>query len=162
MTKKIETPKTATAANDYVASVKEAIENVQKQVEVPSSVRDFVKRTAGSGKDRAGDLQKGAYKVTDGAEKLAGAFVSGYAGFIRGLIDATHANLEHTFNTVEKIAGAKTVNEAVQLQVDFVRDNTRANYDRVRDAAESARETVVDGAKTVQEEVSKLYSQKAA
>lgn len=160
MTKKTETAKTA--ANDYVASVNETIEKVKEQMEVPSAVRDFVKRAAVTGKDRAGDLQKGAYKVTDGAEKLATNFVGGYAGFLRGMIDAAHANVEHTLNTVEKIAAAKSVNEAVQLQVDFVRDNTRANYDRVRDAAESARESVMEGAKTVQDEVSKLYGKKAA
>lgn len=156
------TKKTETVANDYVASVQETIEKVQKQVEVPAAVRDFVKNAAKTGKERAGEMQTGAYKATEGAEKFAADFVSGYAGFVRGMIAATHENIEHTFSTVEKIAAAKTPKEALQLQADFVKDNARANYERVREAAETARVAFADNTKAFQDEVSKLYGKKAA
>ena len=41
-------------------------------------------------------------------------------------------------------AGAKSLNEAIQIQADFVRDNFRANVDRVKGAAEQARGRGID------------------
>ena len=57
--------------------------------------------------------------------------------------------------------GAKTLNEAVQIQADFVRENASANMEKVREAAEAARVAVVDGAKAVQTEVSAIYKKAA-
>lgn len=149
---------TAAAANSYFSSIKETLETVQGKMEVPAAARDFVVRTASTAKERAESVHAGAAKLTNGAEKVATAFVGGYANFTRGLLDMTLANVQHTLATVEKVAGAKSLNEAVQIQADFVRENASANMERVRGAAETARTVVVDGAKTVQAEISKIYS----
>ena len=51
----------------------------------------------------------------------------------------------------------KSLNEAVQIQADFVRENARANY-RARPRRGRERPPVVtDGAKTVQAEICKIY-----
>lgn len=39
-----------------------------------------------------------------------------------------------------------------------MRENASANIERIRGAAETAKTTVVDGAKTVQAEIGKLYT----
>ena len=44
----------------------------------------------------------------------------------------------------------------------LIGDPARANFERAKTAAETARETVVEGAKAVQAEVSALYTRKAA
>ena len=90
--------------------------------------------------------------------RLAQSFVGGYAKVARGLVDMTLANVKHTLTTVEKLSGAKSLNEAAKIQVDFVRENASANMERVRGAAETARTVVTEGAKEVQAELSKLYS----
>lgn len=162
MTKKIETEKLAAVANDYVATVTKTFEDFQKQVEVPAAVRELMKNSAGTAKVRAGEFQDGAYKVADGTEQFLNALVGGYVKFARGGVDATFANVGHALDTVEKIAAAKSVNEAVQLQADFVRDNARANYDRMSVAAENLRTAMADNAKKVQDEFDKLYGGKAA
>jgi hypothetical protein len=156
------TAKTPAAESTYFASVQKAIENVQGKIEVPAAARDFVKRTASSAKDRAETVHTGAANATATVEKFATSFVGGYANFTRGLLDATLANVQHALNTVEKVAGAQSLNEAVQIQADFVRENARANFDRVRNAADTAKSVVTEGAKTAQVEFSKLYGQKAA
>lgn len=151
--------KTTAAANDtYFSSIKNAFETVSSKLEVPAAARDYVKRGASTAKDRAESVHAGAAKLTNGAEKFATSLVAGYANFSRGLIDATLANVQHALTTVEKVAGAQSINEAVQIQADFVRENASANLERARGAAETARTAVVDGAKTVQAELSKLYS----
>ncbi|MGD9912596.1 MAG: phasin family protein [Rhizobiaceae bacterium] len=149
--------KTKSAATGYFEQVRETIENMTSKVEVPAAARDFVTRTASSAAERAEKVHETAGKMTSGAEKIATAFVGGYANFTRGLLDMTLANVQHTLSTVEKVAGSKSLSEAMQVQADFVRDNARANYDRVRGAAENVRTVVTDGAKTVQAEIGKIY-----
>ncbi len=149
--------KTQSAAAGYIEQVRDTLNNFQSKIEVPAAARDFVQRTASSAKDRAESVHATAGKVTDGAEKLASSIVTGYANLTRGLLDMTLANVQHTLSTVEKVAGAKSISEAVQVQADFVRENARANFERVRGAAETARTVVTDGAKTVQAEIAKVY-----
>jgi hypothetical protein len=149
--------KTKPAAAGYFEQVRDALENVTSKIEVPTAARDLVTRTASSASERAEQVHATVGKLTDGAEKLATSFVGGYANFTRGLLDMTLANVQHALSTVEKVAGAKSLSEAVQLQADYVRDNARANYERVRGAAENVRTVVTDGAKTVQAEIGKIY-----
>ena len=76
-----------------------------------------------------------AAKATEGAEKFATSLVGGYANFTRSLLDISLANVQHTLATVEKLAGARSLNEAVEVQADFVRESARANVERIRNAA---------------------------
>lgn len=149
-------------ATDAFESVKTAFENMQAKLEVPAAAREFVQRAATSGKEHAETAHTGAAKVTDSVEKLATSLVGGYADFARSALDMTLANVQHSLATVEKLAAAKSVNEVFQLQADFVRENARANFDRARTAAETARTTVTDGFQSVQAEILKLYGAKAA
>ena len=88
----------------------------------------------------------------------------GYVSILGGIAAATHENVTHALTTVEKLANAKSVSEAVRIQSDYVRDNTSANMARVRDAAEIVREVASDSANMMRENVSKVwpYGKKAA
>ena len=161
MSRTAKTAKAETVATDAFAKISETIESVQSKLEVPAAARDFVSRTAGTVKERAEQIHEGAASVTDRAERLATAVVGGYANVMRGLIDLSLANVQHALTTVEKVAGAKSLNEAVQIQADYVRESARANFERARSAAETARDTIAEGAKTVQAEVASMYSKAA-
>ena len=157
-TKTAKTTKAAAETSGIIESVKSAYESVTQKMEAPAAARDFVVRTASTAKERAESVHETAANLTDGAEKLATRVLGGYANFTRGLLDMTLANVQHSLATVEKLAGAKSLNEAVQVQADFVRENARANFERVRDAADTAKSVVTEGAKSVQAEISKIYS----
>ncbi|MDP3895107.1 MAG: phasin family protein, partial [Mesorhizobium sp.] len=135
------TAKTKSAAEAYTESFGKAFEAVQGKMEVPAAARDFVVRTAETVKERAETVHSGAATVAGKAEQLATAFVGGYANFARGLIDASLSNVQHALSTVEKVATAKSLNEAIQIQSDYVRESARVNFDRVKSAAEIARTT---------------------
>lgn len=149
---------TAAEAKTYFDQVRESLESMQSKIEVPAAARDFVAKSAATAKERAESAHVGAGKFTDKAEKLTVSLVGGYANFLRGLLDATYANVQHGLETVEKIAAAKSVGEAAQIQADYVRESAKANFERVRDAADTARTAFVDGAKTVQAEMSEFYA----
>ena len=87
------TKTTKNASTNAFASISETIEQVQSKMEVPAAARDFVKRTAGTAKERAESLHNGATDVATRAEKFTTAFVGGYANVVRGLIDASLANV---------------------------------------------------------------------
>jgi hypothetical protein len=144
------------------AAVKEAFENVQSKIEIPAAARDFVKRSAETVQERTADVHAGALNLTASAEKVATNLVGGYALFTRGLIDASFANVQHALQTVEKVAGAKSLNEAVQIQVEFVRENAKANYERVVSAGESVKAVVNDGVAVVKAEWTKVMPVKKA
>lgn len=152
--------KTEAAVETNAASM---IETLQNKIEVPAAAREFVARNAAAAKDRAETMHDGAVKLAGGVEKAVVSMIGGYANFSRGLIDAAFANVSHALNTVEKIAAAKSAKEAVQVQIDFVRDNARDNYERVREAAEAARNAAAEGAETVKDGIAKVWpGQKAA
>ena len=153
MTRTTKTTRQAAAARQ----ISDAIDSVSKKIEIPAAARDFVKQTASTANERAVTIHASAAKVTEGAEKLATALVGGYAGFTRSLLDISLANLQHTLATLEKLAGVRSLNEAVEVQSDFVREAARANVERIGNATQSVKTVVADGAKTVQAEILGIY-----
>src|SRR5262245_9251324 len=156
------TAKTATPGSDYFASVQQAIESAQGKFEVPAAARDFVKRTASSAREQAETAHTSAANAAKTAETFATSLLGGFASVTRGMLDASLANVLHTLSTVEKVAGAHSLNEAVQINADFVRESTHANYERVRVAADTVKSVVTEGAEKAQAEFSRFYGKKAA
>ena len=137
--------------------VSDAVDSVSKNIELPAAARAFVKRTASAANDRAVNIHATAAKTAAGAEALATALVGGYAGFTRSLLDISLANLQHSLTTIEKLAGVRSLNEAVEVQSDFVRESARVNVERIANATQSVKTVVADGAKTVQAEIFGIY-----
>ena len=156
MTTKAKTTKTAEAVK-----TEEVVAGTSK---ITESAREFVKRSAATAKERADSVHEGSLALNTNVEKALTGLVSGYASFLGNLADAAHANVEHALVTVEKVAAADSVSEAMKIQADFVRENTNANYERVRDAANASREMLVDGAASVRENLANVwpYGKKAA
>jgi hypothetical protein len=138
------------------AQVFEAISNATRQIQVPEAARDFVKRTAVNAKERAVEAHDGATNATASVEKALISLVNGGAAVTRSLLQAGHENLVATLATVEKVAAAQSAQEAIQIQIDFARDNTRANVERIRDAAEFVRGKLTEGAEAVRADIAKV------
>lgn len=155
------TTKAANAANTYFDQIKQTFDGFQNKLEVPAAARDFVKSGAEKTATGADKVHATSIKLVDGAEKITASLLGGYANFVRGALDLTLANVKASLSTMEKVAGAKSVSEAVQIQADFVRENAAVNFEKAKEAAEALRANVVDGFKTVQAEVQDL-SKKAA
>lgn len=131
---------------------------------VTEGTREFVRRSAATAKERSDDLYENSTKFNSGLESALTRMAGGYVSILSGLASATHDNVNHALTTVEKLANAESVSEAVRIQSDYVRDNASANMARVRDAADIVREVAGDSANMVRENVSKVwpYGKKAA
>src|SRR4030081_1240833 len=108
------------SVKEAFAPVTDAFKNLQN-LEVPEAARDFVKKTAGTAKERAADLHAGTEKVTDAIETAVAGSVSEAAKISRNIQQAIYQDTEAFFAGIDKLASAKSLNEAVQIQSDMVR-----------------------------------------
>jgi phasin len=139
------------------APVTDALKNFQN-MEVPESAREFVKKTAATAKDRAADLHAGSEKVTAAIETAVSGSVSEAAKISRNIQQAIYQDTEAFFAGIDKLASAKSLNEAVQIQSDMVRTGGEVFMSRAKSTTEYLGKLVADGAKTAQDNFSKAAS----
>ena len=158
---------TTTDTNSMLNSVKEAfapvtdaLKNLQN-LEVPEAARDFVKKTASSAKERAADVFAGSEKVTAAIETAATDSVSEFAKISRNIQQAIYQDAEAFFAGIDKLASAKSLNEAVQIQSDLARAQGEVVVSRAKSSAEYLGKLVANGAKTAQDNFAKVYTKTA-
>ncbi len=158
-----ETNSVLNGVKEAFAPVTDALKNIQS-LEVPEAARDFVKRAAGTAKDRAADLHTGSEKVTTAIESAVANSVSEAAKISRNIQQAMYQDAEAFFNGIDKLASAKSLNEAVQIQSDMVRARGELFMSRAKSTSEYLGKLVSEGAKSAQENFSKVaasYSKSA-
>ena len=157
------TTETATvfdSVKEAFAPVTEAMKNFQK-VEVPEAAREFVKKTANSAQERAADVSAGSERVTAAIETAATDSVSEFAKISRNIQQAMYQDAEAFFNGLDRLASAKSINEAVQIQSDLARARGEVFVSRARSTAEYLGKLVANGAKTAQDNFAKVYTRTA-
>jgi phasin len=157
MTTETETNSVLNSVKEAFAPVTEALKNIQN-LEVPEAARDFVKRTATTAKDRAADLHAGSEKVTAAIETAVADSVSEAAKISRNIQQAMFQDAEAFFAGIDRMASAKSLNEAVQIQSDMVRARGEVLMSRAKSTTEYLGKLVADGAKTAQDNFSKVAS----
>jgi phasin len=139
------------------APVADAFKNIQN-MEVPEAAREFVKKQAETAKVRAADLHAGSEKVTAAIETAVAGSVSEAAKISRNISQAMYQDVEAFFAGIDKLASAKSFDEAVQIQSEMVRARGELFVSRAKSTAEYLGKLVSDGAKTAQDNFSKVYS----
>jgi phasin len=142
------------------APMTDALKNLQN-LEVPEAARDFVKRTANTAKERAADAYAGSEKVTAAIETAVADSVSEAAKISRNIQQALYQDAEAFFAGIDKLASAKSLNEAVQIQSDFARARGEVLVSRAKSTTEYLGKLVADGAKTAQDNLAKVYNKTA-
>src|SRR5215831_14662048 len=142
------------------APVTEAFKNLQN-VEVPEAAREWVKKTANTAKERAADAYAGSEKVTAAIETAVADSVSEVAKISRNIQQAMYQDAEAFFAGLDKLASAKTLNEAVQIQSDLARARGEVFISRAKSTTEYLGKLVANGAKTAQDNLAKVYNKTA-
>ena len=155
-----ETNSVLNSFKDAFAPVTEAFKNFQN-LEVPEAARDFVKKQAETAKERAADLHAGSEKVTAVIETAVTGSVSEVAKISRNIQDALYQDAEAFFAGIDKLASAKSLNEAVQIQSDMLRARGEVLVSRAKASSEYLGKLVADGAKTAQDNFAKVYNKTA-
>lgn len=148
-----------TAKTTKAAPKKAAVkEDANRVAEFADTARDYVQRTATAAKDRTDSAYENVGEFNKGVENTMNRLVRGYVSILEGAARVSHENVKHALTTVEKVAAAKSLSEAAQIQVDFVRESTAANYDTARAAFEDVRETVTEGAEAARARATAMWS----
>jgi phasin len=156
-----------TETNSVFDSVKQAFAPVTEaftklqSLEVPEAAREFVKKQAETAKVRAADLHAGSEKVTAVIESAVAGSVSEAAKISRNIQEAFYQDAEAFFNGIDKLASAKSLNEAVQIQSDLVRARGEAFVSRAKASTDYLGKLVTEGAKSAQDNFAKVYNKTA-
>jgi phasin len=142
------------------APVADAFKNIQN-MEVPEAAREFVKKQAETAKVRAADIHAGSEKVTAAIETAVAGSVSEAAKISRNISQAMYQDAEAFFAGIDKLASAKSLNEAVQIQSEMVRARGELFVSRAKSTSEYLGKLVADGAKTAQDNFAKVYTKTA-
>src|SRR6202021_3198666 len=93
MTTETQTNSVLNTVKEAFAPVSEALKNFQN-MEVPEAAREFVKKTAGTAKERAPDLHAGSEKVTAAIETAVTGSVSEAAKISRNIQNGIYRDAE--------------------------------------------------------------------
>jgi phasin len=155
-----ETNSVLNTVKEAFAPVTDALKNIQN-LEVPEAAREFVKKTAGTAKERAADLYAGSEKATAAIETAVAGSVTEAAKISRNIQQALYQDAEAFFAGIDKLASATSLNEAVQIQADMVRSRGEVLISRAKSTSEYLGKLVADGAKTAQDNFAKVYNKTA-
>ncbi|MBR1218492.1 phasin family protein [Bradyrhizobium sp. U87765 SZCCT0131] len=145
------------AFKDAFAPVTDALKNVQN-LQVPEAARDFVKRSTTSAKERAAEIHTGADKLTGAIETAVAGSVTETAKISRSIQKAIYEDAEAFFAGIERLASAKSLSEAVQIQADLIRTQGEVTVSRAKSASEYVGKLFADGAKSAQDNLSKVVA----
>jgi phasin len=156
-----------TETNPMLNSVKEAFAPVTdafknfQNLEVPEAAREFVKKQAETAKERAANFYAGSEKATDAIESAVAGSVSEVAKISRNIQQAMYQDAEAFFAGIDKLASAKSLNEAVQIQSDLLRARGEVLVSRAKASGEYLSKLAAEGAKTAQDNFAKVYNKSA-
>ena len=148
------------SVKEAFAPVTEAFKNFQN-LEVPEAAREFVKKQAETAKERAADFYAGSEKATDAIESAVAGSVSEVAKISRNIQQALYQDAEAFFAGIDKLASAKSLNEAVQIQSDLLRSRGEVLVSRAKASTEYLSKLVTESAKTAQDNFAKVYNKSA-
>jgi len=155
-----ETNSVVDTVKEVFAPVTDALKNLQN-LEVPEAAREFLKKSASTAKERAADLHAGSEKVTAAIETAVAGSVTEAAKISRNIQQAIYQDAEALFAGIDRLASAKSLNEAVQIQSDMVRARGEVFMSRAKSTTEYLGKLVADGAKNAQDNFSKVYTKTA-
>jgi phasin len=119
------------SVKEAFAPVTEAFKNFQN-FEVPEAAREFVKKQTETAKERAADFYAGSEKATDAIESVVAGSVSEVAKISRNIQQAIYQDAEAFLAGIDKLASAKSLNEAVQIQSDLLRSRGEVFVSRAK------------------------------
>lgn len=149
-----------TETNTAFEGFKDAFKNIQN-LEVPEAAREFVKKSANTAKDRAAEVFAGSERVTAAVENAVAESVTEAGKISRNIQQAIYEDAEAFFSGIDKLASAKSVSEAVEIQSSLLRARGEVFVSRAKATADYVGKLAANGAKSAQDNFAKVYTKTA-
>ena len=118
---------------------------------VADGAREMVKRSTATAKERTEDLFTSSKKYNADMENMLVRAAHGYANILGSIAEAAYVNVNRGIATAEKLAEAKSISEAMQIQADYVREQSACSMDNARSAMEYVRDVVTENTESLRE-----------
>ena len=145
-----------TEKNSAFDDIKNTLMNMQN-LDVPEAAREFVKKTVSTAKDRTAEVLAGSERVTAAIENAVAESLTEAGKMSRNLQQAVYEDAEAFFAGVDKLASAKSINEAVQIQSDLLRERGEVFVSRAKATSDYLGKLVASSAKSAQDNFAKVY-----
>ena len=149
-----------TETNTAFEGFKDAFKNIQN-LEVPEAAREFVKKSANTAKDRAAEVFAGSERVTAAVENAVTESVTEAGKISRNIQQAIYEDAEAFFSGIDKLASAKSISEAVEIQSSLLRARGEVFVSRAKATADYVGKLAANGAKSAQDNFAKVYNKTA-
>ncbi|APG13854.1 MULTISPECIES: phasin [Bradyrhizobium] len=149
-----------TETNTAFEGFKDAFKNIQN-LEVPEAAREFVKKSANTAKDRAAEVFAGSERVTAAVENAVTESVTEAGKISRNIQQAIYEDAEAFFSGIDKLASAKSISEAVEIQSSLLRARGEVFVSRAKATADYVGKLAANGAKSAQDNFAKVYTKTA-
>ncbi|MEM6940033.1 MAG: phasin family protein [Pseudomonadota bacterium] len=147
--------KTETTAKTTAEAVEENAAEMTSRA--ADGAREFVKRTTETVQERAESAYESSKTYNSRMEEQLKRAASGYVNILDSIAAAALSNLNHTLDAVEKLADAKSVSEAVEIQTTYVREHTAKNMENVRSAYDYVRDVASDNASSMRDGYANMW-----
>jgi len=135
------------------------VEDITKVTEtLTEGAREFVKRSTATAKDRADDLYANSKKYNADLQDALNRAAGGYVNFLGNVADVAYANVNQTIAAAEKLADAKSLSDAMQIQSDFVREQSEATAEHARSAFAQVQDMLSEGTEALRDGYAKLWA----
>ena len=125
--------------------------------------REMVKRSTATAKERAENAYTSTKKYNADLESVLVRAAKGYVNILGNIAEATFVNVNRGIAAAEKMAEAKSFSDAVQIQSDYVREQSECSLNNARSAAEYVLDVVTENGEALRDTASKMWkSDKAA
>ena len=149
-----------TETNTAFEGFKDAFKNIQN-LEVPEAAREFVKKTANTAKDRAAEAFAGSERVTAAIEIAVTDSVTEAGKISRNIQQAIFDDAQAFFAGIDKLASAKSISEAAQIQSDLLRSRGEVFVSRAKATTDYLGKLAANSAKSAQDNFAKVYNKTA-
>ena len=158
MTEKTEKTTKVTAAAEKTKAAAEGFGD-----RLAEGARELVKRSTATAKERTETVYTSTKKYNAELENVLTRAAHGYANILGNIAEAAYVNVNRGIEAAERLAGAKSFAEAIEIQSDYVREQLACSMNNARSAFEYVRDVVSENGEMLRDNASKMWkSDKAA
>ena len=119
--------------------------------EIPAEMRDFAEKSVEQARKAVDSFLSAAYKTFETFEGSADAMQASAKDATRRTLGYAEQNLTAAFDLAQRLVRARDVQEAVQLQTEFVRSQFAAMQAQMKEFSDMAQSAVNEGVRTAQD-----------
>lgn len=151
------TKKTETTAKTQKAAAKVEAETNKIVDRVTDGAREMVMRTTSTAKERTDGIFETSQEYNKTLENTLVRAAHGYANILGSIAEAAYVNVNRGITAAEKLAEAKSLKEAMDVQTTYVREQSTCSMNNARSAFDYVRSVVVENGEAVRDTTSKMW-----